>query len=334
MPKLSNNKDQSFEDLQSFEVFSRMFIDGDRAKNSDDIVVEFEKSEPGYFISCFRALDYLLTTKNLNERICSADILTFHSIALRDVENTNFHLYNIEAKFRLHSANTGYTIPSINKEDKLRVYATEEGICEWYDFSLTDNNYSDFYRLDDDLFRISSKQELLEAFRDNQLQIMHKGPLYWHSSERTEKSIYCTKPPLPMETIVDKYLYAFYDAVQFQPDHKERLRLICQLIQRLERLHPFIDGNGRTLSILLFNYLLITNGFYPAIQTSPNRVDGLSLKQLVEQVKVDIYKSKRLLECKNTEEMNTLLQEIEEQDSSSLPGTPPVLKKENGKDDL
>jgi hypothetical protein len=43
------------------------------------------------------------------------------------------------------------------------------------------------------------------------------------------------------------------------------LSAIIALIQDLHQLHPFLDGNGRTLCILLFNHLLLRHGFPPCM---------------------------------------------------------------------
>jgi hypothetical protein len=49
---------------------------------------------------------------------------------------------------------------------------------------------------------------------------------------------------------------------------EEKLRLIANLFQMLEWLHPFIDGQGRTDLILLAKELC-RHGFNPAILDEP-----------------------------------------------------------------
>ncbi len=51
---------------------------------------------------------------------------------------------------------------------------------------------------------------------------------------------------------------------------KDYLLAIATLISRLEKLHPFIDGNTRTFSMLLLNRELIRHGFSPSMLFNPN----------------------------------------------------------------
>jgi prophage maintenance system killer protein len=64
----------------------------------------------------------------------------------------------------------------------------------------------------------------------------------------------------------------------------ENLKLIVSFIQNCERLHPFFDGNTRTFSMLLMNYLLIQNGFPLTIRDNPNCSYAHTLDQLCEDV--------------------------------------------------
>lgn len=59
---------------------------------------------------------------------------------------------------------------------------------------------------------------------------------------------------------------------------------IANMIQQLERLHPFSDGNGRVFSMMLLNLELIKHGLSPCIADNPNFVDLLPLNELVEYI--------------------------------------------------
>ncbi|KTC76006.1 ankyrin repeat-containing protein [Legionella birminghamensis] len=52
----------------------------------------------------------------------------------------------------------------------------------------------------------------------------------------------------------------------------QKLETIIDFIQSCEQLHPFSDGNTRTFSMLLLNYLLVKNGMPPTILTDPNNI--------------------------------------------------------------
>lgn len=65
-----------------------------------------------------------------------------------------------------------------------------------------------------------------------------------------------------------------------------RLENIVDLCQKLERLHPFSDGNARSFAILTLNHLLARNGMPLTMLSDPNILDGWSRAQVVEQVKI------------------------------------------------
>ncbi|MFZ2314960.1 MAG: hypothetical protein WAW86_04780 [Gammaproteobacteria bacterium] len=55
---------------------------------------------------------------------------------------------------------------------------------------------------------------------------------------------------------------------------QDKLILIGKTIERLERIHPFKDANGRVFVNLLLNYLLLEEGFPPATLFEPNVFDA------------------------------------------------------------
>ena len=63
-----------------------------------------------------------------------------------------------------------------------------------------------------------------------------------------------------------------------------RLENIVTMIQKLERLHPFSDGNCRTFCMLLLNRELIRNKLPPCLLTNPNDFDGLSQSEMINEV--------------------------------------------------
>ena len=67
------------------------------------------------------------------------------------------------------------------------------------------------------------------------------------------------------------------------PDKK--LAAIARCCRDLEISHLFADGNARTVGFCVANKLLIENGFSPVILENPNRFDGYSVNELVQELK-------------------------------------------------
>ncbi|MFC3394294.1 Fic family protein [Brenneria rubrifaciens] len=65
----------------------------------------------------------------------------------------------------------------------------------------------------------------------------------------------------------------------------DKLSSIVRICRNLEQAHCFTDGNSRTLGFLLVNQLLLENAFSPAIIRDPNRFDGFSSQELVNEIK-------------------------------------------------
>jgi hypothetical protein len=92
----------------------------------------------------------------------------------------------------------------------------------------------------------------------------------------------------PAEKIAERLNKAivYYAEQMATADTREKkLECIVRLIAQLERIHPFSDGNCRTLCVLVLNRELIRNGFLPVILDNPNRFDGFSIDELMEEVK-------------------------------------------------
>ena len=65
-----------------------------------------------------------------------------------------------------------------------------------------------------------------------------------------------------------------------------KLRAIAACCQDLEQLHPFPDGNARTVGVLVLNKLLLEQGLPPAALEDANRLDAFSLQEVVREIEV------------------------------------------------
>lgn len=75
-------------------------------------------------------------------------------------------------------------------------------------------------------------------------------------------------------SLVTDTLTHYNNSIATLKDSRDKLCLIGKTIERLERIHPFSDGNGRVFVNLLLNYLLLEEGFPPATLYEPNLFDA------------------------------------------------------------
>ncbi|WP_203456504.1 Fic family protein [Legionella sp. MW5194] len=79
--------------------------------------------------------------------------------------------------------------------------------------------------------------------------------------------------PANPQTLVQQTIARYNETIGTLSDPDDRLKLIGETTEALERIHPFGDANGRTFVNLLQNRLLIQNGFPPATLFEPNIYD-------------------------------------------------------------
>jgi hypothetical protein len=63
-----------------------------------------------------------------------------------------------------------------------------------------------------------------------------------------------------------------------------KLRAIAACCQDLEQLHPFPDGNARTVGVLVVNKLLLEQGLRPTALADANRLDAFSVQEVVREI--------------------------------------------------
>lgn len=74
-----------------------------------------------------------------------------------------------------------------------------------------------------------------------------------------------------------------------------RLHAIALLVRELELLHPFPDGNCRTVACVLLTQLLLNHGFPPALLENPNLDGEYSLAQWIGEIRNGMAAAETLL---------------------------------------
>lgn len=107
------------------------------------------------------------------------------------------------------------------------------------------------------------------------------------SLDREPKDLYLKARAQVKKNITEKTLQLIneYNEKINTLEEEEKIYFIVDVIKRLERLHPFVDGNIRVFVTILLNHLLMLNDFYPAIFEEPSVFDAYTTKEIVEEVK-------------------------------------------------
>ena len=239
--------------LTNFPIESlwRFFIDADRESLNP---LMFDETEPGYMVACMRA--FFNAVSNI-ERAPSIDFIRqIHKDATQDVAMQSlqdatiksFSVTNQPGEFRRETiVGFGFSMDT-----------SSHGLMELWSMQA-ELNYSLFKK---------------KSYEPNRYRIKC-WPLNSHD--------YLFKK---VTSIFQDYesLRELYIQNSNAGSPEQHLKNIVLTIQKLERLHPFADGNCRTFCMILLNRELMRTGFPPCLLTNPNHFDGLSQNEMIEEV--------------------------------------------------
>lgn len=94
---------------------------------------------------------------------------------------------------------------------------------------------------------------------------------------------------------LDTLLQEFNSAIRQAGEPDEKIVLIAQFTRKLEILHAFPDGNGRTFVAALMNHLLLYHGFCPAVLYDKDVNIAISSAEWVEVIQEGMNNTRRLL---------------------------------------
>ena len=107
-----------------------------------------------------------------------------------------------------------------------------------------------------------------------------------------------TKDTTRIPDLVTNVLTDYENTIKNCDSKKEKLTAIAEMISKLERIHPFNDGNCRSICMLLLQKELARANLDPAIMYDPNMFDGFSEKEMIEEIEEGQERYKQLRMCK------------------------------------
>jgi hypothetical protein len=108
-----------------------------------------------------------------------------------------------------------------------------------------------------------------------------------HVKKRTELPTSIKLRPVPsgasLEPSILTIIQAFLETDKITEE--EKLQAVATLVQNLDQLHPFYDGNIRVFALLLINRLLFDLNLTPTCLEDPNCVDCLSIEEIIIEIR-------------------------------------------------
>lgn len=230
----------------------------------DNGLAVFELNEPNYFKSLYRAFDHIFDADT------SADLITtikhYHELATMDV---------------LEQVHPGCFRPAWHGEFSL-IY---EQTCSRDGLSAILKNNRDYIS-----FRFVEKGVGARSVKCSDTKIedlisMLTNPKYYVCLQSYYFGMeFYEKPNEASHRQLLNCIQRYELAMKAAINPLEKLKAIIIFVQDCEQLHPFSDGNCRTFCMLVLNDLLKKNGFPLTILSDPNKFDGFSPDELVDEV--------------------------------------------------
>ena len=251
----------------------------------------FEETEPGYLTALVQTFHELI---QLNIKLDTNNIIAVHAKATFNVNNLIYSIrkkqndprFLIEKKgcYRISNA-AGTSIYGENLTiDGLTelLNKIEQGSNQYPNYLLTIESFDEKIHIDRFTiaqykmqFKCKNNAEFSNFFYKTYIQSQEAQLISRILSEDTHEVQHIVTGV--MSELIKKYESEI--AVPKKPIDK--LRCIITFIRDCEQLHPFIDGNTRTFSMLLCGYLMMKNGFPFPIWENPNRFIGFSIEELL-----------------------------------------------------
>lgn len=264
----------------------RFFVDGTR-QQKDGGIASFYAKEPFYFVGMYKAAKIAFSNfhlpltptyiTNLREAAC-ADVIKVYSRDYRS--NSSVVTFNGVKDGSTITGLTEFLNKIENGSHPIRIlYQMSEG----------------YYTISKDTFA-----EIKNGFKSNEEFAKHIYNQDSFAKQHDLDRIFLAtdNQNLNIESSTEATINKYNTAITHAHTPEKKLEVIIECIQNLEQTHPFNDGNCRTFIMLLLNRLLLSNGFYPTILDDPNRFDGYSIKELIQEVKLGMLRTMEIINGK------------------------------------
>lgn len=251
----------------------RLFIDG-RLYTKENGWEGYESRQPGCISGMSLAYAHMVDNFDLPNGLNLEYISKLHDLTF----------FNIDKKRRknrypgqIREFRISFLVRPIITKAGIKELMGDREVTDAFKKDIKDcNNSEDIYNAIIAGKKIRYISEVGELSPELNQASLDKEPkdLYLKARAQVQKNI--TKK---VEDIIDEYNKNIDTLEQ-----KDKLHFIVDVIKRLERLHPFVDGNTRVFITILLNHLLMLHGFKPVIFEEPSIFDAYTTDEIVEEV--------------------------------------------------
>lgn len=280
-----------FKRLDPAQLF-RLFVDG-RFQKKYDGWVGYEAGERGSVQALLNGFAYMVDNFDLTAGLRSTYLLDLHKVCMMGVQTKN--LKSSPGDLRYLNAGMPFLPKTTSLENLREILAMRRGdgtnvfntaaYMKPAEALDADELYSAIQRLG----KLNYRNWYPNLSQADQTALEKKSGL---------QAFYEAKHRVQMQFAirVDDIVERFNSSISKAESADERLRAIALVVRELELLHPFPDGNCRTVACVLLTQLLLNYEFSPALLENPNLDGELSLEQWTEEIRTGMRLFELLLQ--------------------------------------
>lgn len=242
----------------------------------------FDVEEPGYMAAMLKA--HRLLNDTLHKKLTPQLILQLYRAALEGVSKTNLEEFDRFDRFRSNDV-SGFWL-KLNTSDGDEGNVSREGLREFLQEIIANKNENKFNILSNGSVDVLEKALAQYEKNLDKKQGLEEALDFLEDKIKNTKCKFIS-PSMTHKVIeenINRYLLQYEEKLKRVSSDQKKLNVIIELVQKMERLHPFIDGNCRTLVMLVLNRELIRNDFKPTMLWNPNRFDFFAIAQLRQDI--------------------------------------------------
>ncbi len=252
----------------------RLFIDGYRQAEGKWAFDSGAGAEKGFYSAMQGSWDRMMDT--LGEPLSTKEVLKIHDYCVgRGEGQQEVEGVVIDSDYRRSKADFG--LASINQEPDLG-NVTKEGAKEFIQALMSDSPppvamaYSD------------PEKGLIDFVPDKNRSLDENADDFMQALESSVGAGARLIANGDAKEYTKAYIKEYNKEIKHAQTDDEKMLAIAKCVASIERLHPFHDGNCRTM-VILTNKLLLQNNLSPTILKNPNQIDMFSTGELVDEIK-------------------------------------------------